>query len=107
MRNDRIGVDPEGVRGLVSVLICRVMHEIVSSSSRAGWRLAAAIAVALGGAPALAGLLKGPYLLDMTPTSVRVRMEADALLDAEVRFWPEGDPSAARTFLALPEPIKV
>jgi hypothetical protein len=68
------------------------------------------LAVALlAGLPSAAagGVLKGPYLVDMTPRSVKVRFESDTLLQSEVRFWPEGHASRARTFVFTPTAFRV
>jgi len=43
----------------------------------------------LGAAYAPADVIKGPYLVDMTPDSARVRLEADSPGHTEVVVWPE------------------
>jgi 3',5'-cyclic AMP phosphodiesterase CpdA len=70
-------------------------------------RAGAALALLLSPLVLEAAVQKGPYLVEMTAGSVRVRLETDTLLDTEVRFWPDSDPAAARTVVARPTAFRV
>ena len=52
-------------------------------------------------------VLKGPYLLEMSSTSVRIRCEANALLETEVRCWREDEPGTVTVTPAAPERLRV